>query len=54
MQQKQRTEKEKIWTWGSEKYKEVNNNIKSCMKKAEEHRIRQCSETREKSKEEQQ
>ena len=31
---------------GSEKYKEVNNNIKSCMKKAKENWIgEQCSET---------
>ena len=31
---------------GSEKYKEVNNNIKRCMKKAKENWIReQCSET---------
>ena len=29
---------------GSEKYKEVNNNIKRCMKKAKENWIEQCSE----------
>ena len=39
---------------GSEKYKEVNNNIKKCMKNAKENWIgEQCSETR-KSEEEQQ
>ena len=33
---------------GSEKYKEVNNNIKRCMKKAKENQIgEQCSETEE-------
>ena len=33
---------------GAEKYKEVNNNIKRCMKKAKENRIgEQCSETEE-------
>ena len=32
---------------GSEKYKEVNNNIKRCMKKAKENWVEQCSETEE-------
>ena len=32
---------------GSKKYKEVNNNIKRCMKKAKENYIEQCSEIEE-------
>ena len=32
---------------GSEKYKEVNNNVKKCMKKAKENWIEQCSEIEE-------
>ena len=34
MLQKERTEKEQFEPEGSEKYKEVNNNIKRCTKKA--------------------
>ena len=48
MRQKERTEKERFEPEGSEKYKEVNNNIKRCMKKAKENWIgEQCSETEE-------
>ena len=48
MRQKERTEKEKIEPEGSEKYKEVNNNIKRCMKKAKENWIgEQCGEIEE-------
>ena len=44
----ERTEKEKIEPEGSEKYKEVNNNIKRCMKKAKENWIgEQCREIEE-------
>ena len=40
--------KKKIEPEGSEKYKEVNNNINRCMKKAKENRIgEQCSEIEE-------
>ena len=46
--QKERTDKEKLEPEGSEKYKEVNNNIKRCMKRAKENWIgEQCSETEE-------
>ena len=44
MRQKERTEKERFEPEVSEKYKEVNNNIKWCMKKAKENWIEQCSE----------
>ena len=45
MRQKERTEKERFEPAGSEKYKEVNNNIKRCKKKAKENWIgEQCSE----------
>ena len=47
MRQKKRTKKKKkrFEPEGSEKYKEVNNNIKRCMKKAKENWIgKQCSE----------
>ena len=45
MRQKERIEKEKIEPEGSEKYKEVNNNIKRCLKKAKENWIgEQCNE----------
>ena len=37
--QKERTDKEKLEPEGSEKYKEVNNNIKRCMKRAKENWI---------------
>ena len=48
MRQKERTEKETIEPEGSEKYKQVNNNIKRCMKKAKENWIgEQCSEVEE-------
>ena len=39
--------KKKIEPEGSEKYKEVNNNIKRSMEKAKENWIEQCSETEE-------
>ena len=47
---KKRTElrKKRFEPEGSEKYKEVNNNIKRCTKKAKENRIgEQCSEVEE-------
>ena len=45
MRQDERTEKETFEPEGSEKYKEVNNNIKRYMKKAKENWIgEQCSE----------
>ena len=51
MRQKERTEKERFEPEVSEKYKEVNNNIKWCMKKAKENCINwigeQCSEIEE-------
>ena len=48
MQQKERTEKERFEPAESEKYKEVNNNIKRCMKKAKENWIgEECSEIEE-------
>ena len=48
MRQDERTEKETFEPEGSEKYKEVNNNIKRYMKKAKENWIgEQCSETEE-------
>ena len=48
MRQNKRNEKEKIKPEGSEKYKEVNNNIKRCMKKAKGNWIvDQCSEIEE-------
>ena len=47
MRQKERTEK-RFEPEGPEKYKEVNNNIKGCMKMAEENWIgEQCSEIEE-------
>ena len=48
MRHKERTEKKRFEPEGSEKYMEVNNNIKRCMKKAKENWIgEQCSETEE-------
>ena len=48
MLQKERTEKEQFEPEGSEKYKEVNNNIKRCTEKAKEYWIgEQCSEIEE-------
>ena len=48
MRQKERTEKERFEPEGAAKYKEVNNNIKRCMKKAKENWIgEQCSEIEE-------
>ena len=48
MRQEERTEKERFEPEGYEKYKEVNNNIKRCMKKAKENWIgEQCSEIEE-------
>ena len=48
MRQKKRTEKETTEPEGSEKYKQVNNNIKRCMKKAKENWIgEQCSKIEE-------
>ena len=45
MRQKERTEKKRFEPEEFEKYKEVNNNIKRCMKKAKENWIReQCGE----------
>ena len=47
--------KKRLEPEGSEKYREVNNNMKRCMKKAKENQIgEQCSEIAEKSEEEQQ
>ena len=43
-----RTKKERFEPEGAEKYKEVNNNVKRCIKKAKENLIReQCSEIEE-------
>ena len=48
MLQKERTEKKRFEPEGSEKYKEVNNNIEWCMEKAKENWIgEQCSEIEE-------
>ena len=48
MQQKERTEKKKIEPEGSEKYKEVNNNINRCTNKAKENWIgEQCGDIEE-------
>ena len=48
MRQKRELRKNRFEPEGSEKYKEVNNNIKRCMKKAKENWIgEQCSEIEE-------
>ena len=48
MRQKGKLRQKRFEPEGSEKYKEVNNNIKSCTKKAKENWIReQCSEIEE-------
>ena len=48
MRQKERTEKESFEPEGSEKYREGNNNIKRCKKKAKENWIgEKCSEIEE-------